>query len=197
MESRLSSPVLCSPAKLFPHLPIEQHPHALVSNLNYNLGMNQEKAKLRQRLKRQRQQMVADEVAAKSRAIAWNLLSLVDWPTVRVLHIYSAVAEWNEVDTRVIIKEVRSRWPKIDITIAHTSKNQPIPTAKYDLIVIPVLGFDKDNHRLGLGGGFYDRFLASQPQAKKIGLCFSSCFVAGGLPHEAHDIPLDNVITEV
>jgi 5-formyltetrahydrofolate cyclo-ligase len=68
---------------------------------------------------------------------------------------------------------------------------------KFDLILVPCLAFDKDNYRLGWGGGFYDRFLAAQPKALKIGLCYQNGFVKEGLTHQPHDIPLDKIITEV
>ena len=42
------------------------------------------------------------------------------------------------------------------------------PPAKFDVIIVPMLGFDPETlHRIGYGGGYYDKFLAIQPQAKK------------------------------
>lgn len=67
---------------------------------------------------------------------------------------------------------------------------------QYDLIIVPIVGFDKDNYRLGLGGGWYDRFLADQPRAQTIGLAYTLCEV-DILPHESHDISLDKIITEL
>jgi 5-formyltetrahydrofolate cyclo-ligase len=57
-------------------------------------------------------------------------------------------------------------------------------------------GCDKNNHRLGFGGGFYDRFLAGQPKARKIGLAFEIGFITSNFPAEAHDVKLDMIITE-
>ncbi len=155
------------------------------------------KAELRKIARERRQQLPTEAVRAKSRVIAEKLLSLVDWPAIKRLHIYRPVPAWKEADTGPIIRVIRTKYPRIKVTIASNDKATPPPPGKFDLIIVPVLGFDKDNYRLGLGGGWYDRFLAAQPQALKIGLAFRDSFVAEGLPREPHDIPLDTIITEV
>jgi len=58
-----------------------------------------------------------------------------------------------------------------------------------------MLGFDKTLNRIGYGGGYYDKFLANQPDAQKIGVCFEQGKVEH-IPAEPHDIPLDIIITE-
>lgn len=65
-----------------------------------------------------------------------------------------------------------------------------------ELIVVPALAFDRVGHRLGRGGGFYDRFLAQRGEASiACGIGFS-LQIADGLPREAHDEPLDLVVTD-
>jgi 5-formyltetrahydrofolate cyclo-ligase len=61
---------------------------------------------------------------------------------------------------------------------------------------MPLLGFDKHGTRLGYGGGYYDRTLAmlSSPP-RLIGYAFASQEV-DHVPRDAHDIPLDAVVTE-
>jgi 5-formyltetrahydrofolate cyclo-ligase len=66
---------------------------------------------------------------------------------------------------------------------------------KFDIIIVPMLGFDEQLNRLGYGGGFYDRFLANQLQARKIGVCFDACLV-NKVPFEPHDITMDLIVTE-
>jgi len=62
-----------------------------------------------------------------------------------------------------------------------------------DLIVVPGMAFDPQGHRLGRGKGYYDRFLATVPQAYKIGACFD--FQKKPLiPTDAHDACMDEVI---
>ena len=63
-----------------------------------------------------------------------------------------------------------------------------------DLVVVPGLAFDLLCHRLGQGGGYYDRYLPLC-RGVKIGLAFE-CQVVDDLPLEAHDIQLDYVATE-
>jgi 5-formyltetrahydrofolate cyclo-ligase len=70
------------------------------------------------------------------------------------------------------------------------------PIVEPDVIVMPLLGFDKHGTRLGYGGGYYDRTLAmlSSPP-RLIGYAFAGQEV-DHVPRDAHDIPLDAVVTE-
>ena len=69
--------------------------------------------------------------------------------------------------------------------------------ALVDLILVPGLTFTKDGRRLGRGGGYYDRLLASCPaRTHRIGVCFSIQLVAA-LPTEPHDQRVERVITEL
>lgn len=157
----------------------------------------QEKAKLRAQLKTARRSLSDDEVKVKSHAIAAKVMALFDWTDIKSVHIYSSIPAWSEIDTGPIIEGLKKKWPHIEITNPSTDKDQPLPARKFDLIIVPILGFDSHNHRLGLGGGYYDRFLATQPQAKKVGIAYEFSFTAEGLPHEPHDIPMDTIITEL
>ena len=61
------------------------------------------------------------------------------------------------------------------------------------LALIPGIAFDSRGHRLGYGGGYYDRFLQNFAGAS-IGLCFRECFVPALSCNEPHDIALDFVL---
>lgn len=70
-----------------------------------------------------------------------------------------------------------------------------------DCVIVPLLGFDAALHRIGYGKGYYDRFLhvlLSEVRTKPhfVGLAFQCQFVEERIYAEAHDIPLDVVITE-
>ena len=63
----------------------------------------------------------------------------------------------------------------------------------YDLIIVPGLAFDHQKYRLGYGGGYYDGFLATQPQAHKVGIFYPFQQVVE-VPREAHDVFLDEIL---
>ena len=62
------------------------------------------------------------------------------------------------------------------------------------LCVVPALLFSREGHRLGYGMGYYDRFLEGFI-GKSIGLTYSY-LLRDAIPHNAHDVPLDMIITE-
>ena len=65
-----------------------------------------------------------------------------------------------------------------------------------ECLIIPGVVFDKKNHRIGHGGGFYDRFLKNfPPRVLKIGLAFSFQVIQE-IPTQAHDVKLDMVLTD-
>ncbi len=63
-----------------------------------------------------------------------------------------------------------------------------------DLVILPLLAFDRTGVRLGYGGGYYDRFLAACG-ATRVGLAFG-LQESEKLPVEAHDVRLEVVVTE-
>lgn len=68
-----------------------------------------------------------------------------------------------------------------------------------DLVLLPLLAFDRQRYRLGYGVGYYDRTLCALRQAKPIqaiGVGFSFQQV-DHVPVEAHDVRLDHVVTEL
>jgi 5-formyltetrahydrofolate cyclo-ligase len=68
------------------------------------------------------------------------------------------------------------------------------PRAVPDLVLVPLLAFDAAGHRLGYGGGFYDRTLALLT-ARAVGIAYAGQQV-DFLPRHAHDYRLDAVLTE-
>ena len=81
--------------------------------------------------------------------------------------------------------------PKLD-------KTQIIPAQQLDLICTPLVGFDSTGHRLGMGGGYYDRTLEPWFKTghgpKPIGLAHD-CQHVNKLPIESWDIPLPKIVT--
>jgi len=71
-----------------------------------------------------------------------------------------------------------------------------VPLAAVDIIVVPLLGFDLAGHRLGQGGGYYDRLLAApERRALAVGFAFEQQLLAA-VPTDAHDVRLDAIVTE-
>ena len=64
------------------------------------------------------------------------------------------------------------------------------PTA---LVLMPGLAFDREGHRIGYGGGFYDRFLAQEPDHPTLALCYDFQMMES-LETEEFDIPVDTVL---
>lgn len=123
-----------------------------------------------------------------------------------------------EVDTKVLINKL---WtlnkniyvPKVeeniinfykinsfnDLVIGSFGVLEPITNIIYkdnnnSCCIIPGLLFDRNNNRLGYGGGYYDKFLENR-NIYKIGICFST-FLVDNLITDKYDIKMDEVITE-
>ena len=68
------------------------------------------------------------------------------------------------------------------------------PRAVPQLLLVPLLAFDAQGHRLGYGGGFYDRTIALL-KVRAIGIAYAGQQVPA-LPADDHDMVLDAVLTE-
>lgn len=69
----------------------------------------------------------------------------------------------------------------------------PVAEDKTALVLMPGLAFDRQGHRIGYGGGFYDKFLAAEPDHPTLALCYDFQMLAH-LETESHDIPVDYVL---
>lgn len=75
-----------------------------------------------------------------------------------------------------------------------------VPLHRVDVVFMPLVGFDCNGGRLGMGGGFYDRTFAQVAKGLKgaprlIGLAYA-CQEVTQLPREAWDVPMAGVVTE-
>ena len=71
--------------------------------------------------------------------------------------------------------------------------NGPIADDETALVLMPGMAFDPQGHRIGYGGGFYDKFLASEPNHPTLALCYEFQMLPS-LETEEHDIPVDCVL---
>ena len=79
--------------------------------------------------------------------------------------------------------------------------NIPVPVHRSlrhpELLLVPLVGFDAAGYRLGYGGGYYDRTLVQMtPKPRTIGVGYSFSQLQTVYP-QAHDIPMDAIVTEV
>tara|TARA_B100002052_G_C15517740_1_gene434594 strand:+ start:38 stop:580 length:543 start_codon:yes stop_codon:yes gene_type:complete len=126
----------------------------------------------------------------------------------------------NEIDNLEILKKFEKKGYKIclpvvkknyDMDFYNFSFEEPLIVNKYgipepqktkivypDIILIPMVGFDKNLNRLGYGGGYYDRIIHKLIQKKKIlkiGLAFSKQKI-NSLPISKYDKKMDYIVTE-
>lgn len=71
--------------------------------------------------------------------------------------------------------------------------DEPVANDPTALVLMPGLAFDKEGHRIGYGGGFYDRFLEEEPNHPTVALCYHFQML-DHLDTEEHDIPVDQVL---
>lgn len=85
--------------------------------------------------------------------------------------------------------------------IAEPVDARPLRARQLDLLLIPLVGFDRQGYRLGMGGGYYDATLAFMHhrrlwrKPRLVGVAYE-CQRAEMLPHDPWDMPLDAVLTE-
>lgn len=71
--------------------------------------------------------------------------------------------------------------------------DEPVADDKTALVLMPGMAFTKEGLRMGYGGGFYDKFLASEPDHPTLALCYDFQMVEH-IPTEEYDIPVDTVL---
>ena len=94
--------------------------------------------------------------------------------------------------------QFREWWPGVETQPGVFGLPVPVGTAVVtpDVSLIPPVGFDARGYRLGYGGGYFDRTLASlAPQPLKIGVARELSRI-GTIRPQPHDIPMDYVVTE-
>ena len=71
--------------------------------------------------------------------------------------------------------------------------DDPVADDKTALVLMPGMAFTKNGDSMGYGGGFYDKFLAAEPDHPTVALCYAFQMVES-LPTEEYDIPVDCVL---
>lgn len=156
--------------------------------------MHKQKSALRKQLLATRKALPMAAIDSLSQTICERAFAAISWDAVRSVCTYEAARGSGEVDTAPLLAMLADLPSPPMVTMVEPHAQAPFSQGVFDVIIVPVLGFDEQNHRLGQGGGWYDRFLATQPQARTIGLAHAAAKTT--FPHEPHDIPLDTIITE-
>jgi 5,10-methenyltetrahydrofolate synthetase len=176
---------------------------------------------LRRSVLEQRRSLSPAEIRQRSEQILQTLLLLQTFKQAKTIMCYAAVAD--EVQTKEImacacrlgkkicIPYIRDKAGIMDavyvkesealvagaygIFTVETTKAEIVSPEQIDLVLVPGAAFDRAGHRLGLGGGFYDRFLAQTQNAFCLALAFF-CQIKELVPYEPHDHLMDAVLTE-
>lgn len=181
------------------------------------------KADLRELYLEKRADISPAEVARASGQIAKRFFESVDLTSITTLHTFIRIPKFNEIDTSMIYyrlwrdrADVVTAAPRVNSVSGEiesvgfdeaTDWNESawgirepvggdiVTPAEIDVVLVPLLCFDKSGHRVGYGKGMYDRLLGRcRPECLKIGLSyFPPVSVIDDL--EETDVPLDLVVT--
>lgn len=180
---------------------------------------------LRRQLKASRHALPADWIRTHSRLVARQLWRLPALARARRIACYLPVN--GEVDCRFIIEEAwrrgrqvmlpvlrgrrlrfapwrpaaATRTNRYDISEPACPRRDEVDGRRLDVVVMPLVAFDLQGNRLGMGGGYYDRSFAFRLHRRRwrkprlIGIAWQFQQV-DALAMRAWDVPLDAVITE-
>ena len=186
-----------------------------------------DKSQLRKRLRRERASLSPRERNVASRASARQLLRTPAFLRARRIAVYHA--NGNELDPTPLVVAARALGKQCYLPVlhpflhgklvfapwhAHTAmrpnrfgipepagRERRLPARRLDLVIVPLLGFDRQGVRLGMGGGYYDRTFAFRNRCtawrKPLLVGFAYAFQrVEHLPNKPWDIRLDAVVTE-
>lgn len=179
-----------------------------------------EKREAREAIQRAVQGLTAEERTRKSAAVHERLMALPEMAAAGTVMLF--VSMDDEVDTVPVIRRCLAAGKTVYAPRSVVASRRLIPSRlrslddlapgaygilepppgdacrpeDIDLILVPARGFDAQGNRLGRGAGFYDRFMASPGfHAARVGIAFA-CQVLDAAPHDAHDLPVQIVVTD-
>ena len=181
------------------------------------------KKSIRKEILRRRNSFSPEKILAGSRIIADQLTMLKDYQEAEIVMFYASSG--SEVSTDEMIETALNNNQRVavplvrpedttmravmirdlvrDLSPGFKGIREPLPGAErelsvldLDLVIVPGVAFDSAGNRLGMGKGYYDRFLKQLHQgALKIALAFKKQIVAS-IPCDENDIKMDMIITE-
>lgn len=172
---------------------------------------------LRRAIGEKKRAMTAAEIDRKSARLAEKLLDTEAYRRADSLFVYLSFNQ--EVRTEPIIRRAwadgkRVAVPKVvagemrfiwlngfnametsAFGVPEPAADGPVADDDAALVVVPGLAFTPAGHRVGYGGGYYDRWLAAHPGHPTVALCYDYQ-LTDELEIEAHDVPLDTILTD-
>lgn len=174
-----------------------------------------DKKTLRSEIRAKKRAMTAQEIEEKSAALAKAFYETPEYKEAKTIYgylPYNQEVRTTRMLSRALADGKRVAVPKVygdtmkfillsDLTqvakgyagIPEPVADGPVAADPTALVLMPGLAFDPEGHRLGYGGGFYDKFLAAEPDHPTLALCYDFQM----LPHldtENYDIPVDRVL---
>lgn len=177
--------------------------------------MSTDKNAIRTEMRKKRAEIVFRE--RKNRAITESLLTFLREREFSRIFIY--LSKGSEVETHSLVRELLTERKQVCVPYTNGGTMsvkalaflpEVVCVDKFgnlqdafllqdadkpcDCAIVPMLAYNEELFRLGYGGGYYDRYL-SRFSGCKIGVAFREQFCSRFVP-EAHDIPMDKIITE-
>lgn len=176
------------------------------------------KKEIRAEVKKYRREATAEQIRENSNAICNAFLQLPEYEAAKVVFAYMDCK--NEVETKKVIEQcwrdgktiavpkVFGQFMKYYVICSYEDLEEGyfgIPEPKHELLeeivaedglmILPGVAFDVQRHRVGYGGGFYDRYLEAHPDMKKIAFAFEFQMFEE-VPFEEFDRQPEKIITE-
>jgi 5-formyltetrahydrofolate cyclo-ligase len=120
------------------------------------------------------------------RTVPMLLRALADGKRVAVPKVYGDEMKFIYLDDFSAVEKGYAGIPE-------PMADEPVADDETALVLMPGLAFDPQGHRIGYGGGFYDKFLAKEPNHPTLALCYDFQMLPE-LKTEEFDIPVDQVL---
>jgi 5-formyltetrahydrofolate cyclo-ligase len=137
----------------------------------------------------------------KDQSGVWTLFSpLIDEPNLKPLLSLCPHIQWAfpvvVSKTEMVFKPLNGsdQWVTSSWGLEEPIDGECLPPEQMRGVIAPGLAFDRQGHRLGRGGGYYDRFL-SKFKGLKLGVTFNEALSEGALPSEPHDQLMDIIVS--
>lgn len=174
-----------------------------------------DKKELRRSIRERKRAMTEGEIVSRSEALAKLFLSSEAYQNAKTIYGYlpynqevrtvpmleQALKDGKRVavpkcygdEMKFIFLEDLTKVEKGYANIPEPIADEPVADDKTALVLMPGMAFTEEGNRMGYGGGFYDKFLAAEPDHPTVALCYDFQMV-DYIPTDDYDIPVDRVL---